>query len=164
MVNRNKKSCSGNLFYMIPGNTFDELWASLNQKWKSWNIPPVPLSFTPSKLANSCCVSISTILILFFPCEHQASSFGFEGMFSIQKRVHIMIMAKNRILVTTDDLFSELLCVSPCNWFDFSSTRLGEPSFSLFFGSIFLVFCWLSCFEIWEWINQFLFRYSWVIN
>ena len=86
VLNWNKKSCVGDLFHMSPLNTLNELWANLNQKWKSWKIPQVLLSFTPLKLANSCCVSISTILILFSHCEHQASSFGCEEMLSISKK------------------------------------------------------------------------------
>ena len=50
---------------------------------------PTLLSFTPSKLANSCFVSSSAILILLLVCEHQASSFGFEGMLSIEQTIQV---------------------------------------------------------------------------
>ena len=56
---------------------------------KSWKILLGLLSFTPSKLANSCCVSSSTILILFFSDEDQTSSFVFELMPSILKKSHV---------------------------------------------------------------------------
>ena len=71
-----------------------------------------------------------------------------KGCILFKKRVHVMLTTKNIIPMIIDGFFRESPGVSPCNCFNFSSTRLDESSFSLFFGSIFLVFCKVSCIEI----------------
>ena len=129
---------------------------------KSWILHPLFLGSTPSKWANSCFVSRSTILILFSHCEHQASSFGCEEMLSISKKGSCQWLWQQYITpMIVNDFFRESPGVSPCNCFDFSSTRLNESSFWLLVGSIFLItllsYCLLNFlfwdFEVWWWIN-----------
>ena len=137
-MNRNKKSCIGNLFYVSPAADVLMYYDRIESEMKDWRIPPILLSFTPSKLENSCCVSISTILILLVLYKHQASSFRCEGKFSISKKCSCNHYDKNRRPMIFNDFFTESPRVSSCNCFDFSSTRLEESSFLLFVGSIFL--------------------------
>ena len=77
-----------------------------------------------------------------------------RDVFYFKKRVHVMITTRYIIPRIVSDFSRETPCVSPCNCFDFSSTRLDESSFSLCFGSI---SCFLLAFLlIWELrVNKF---------
>ena len=92
------------------------------------------VSFTPSKLAYSCLVLSSAILILLFLYEDQASSFGCEGMFSISKKGSCQwqwrkVAKREEVLpMLLIDFFVKSLWASTLNRFDSSSTILDECS------------------------------------
>ena len=148
MVNRNKKSCIGNLFYVSIAVILmhcDRIESEMKGKKI---IPDSSMSFTPSKLANSCCVSISAILILLFFFENQASSFGCEEMFSIWKKRSCKDYDKK---YNTDDRWWFLSrtarrFILQLLWF--LVDEIGWILFFIVFLKHFLVFCWLFCFEI----------------
>lgn len=116
MVSRDKEPCISNLFHMCPAagvlvKSF-ETW----EKFEKLKIPKPFLSFTPSKFANSCSFPSSTILILFFFHEDQASiSSGFEVMSSIEKDKRWMKRERMmKIKSITNDYWFFIWIVTQC--------------------------------------------------